>query len=121
MWYGPGASASDDAALACAAVSLARKVSADPNAQSRMRKRALAYYSSGAQVPNVVVTVKHVVSLSTLPRRQWLQKVVGNVRWTGRRADDGVHSPVFRMVGSLIKANMPDVGDVADCKSLGSS
>lgn len=110
-----------DAALGRAVVPLARKVSVDPNAQSRMRKRALAYYSSGAQVPDVVATVKHVVSLSTLPRRQWLQKVVGNVRWTGRRADDGVHSPVFRMVGSLIKANMPDVGDVPDCKSLGSS
>jgi hypothetical protein len=86
-----------------------------------MRKRALAYYSSGAQVLNVVATVKYVVSLSTLPRRQWIQKVVGNVRWTGRRADDGVHSPVFRMVGSLVKVNVPDVGDVPDCKNLESS
>jgi hypothetical protein len=82
-----------DAALGRAVVPLARKVSVDPNAQSRTRKRALAYYSSRAQVPNVAATVKHVVSLSTLPRRQWLQKVVGNARWTGRRADDGVHSP----------------------------
>jgi hypothetical protein len=59
---------------------ISSKASVDPNTQSRMRKRTLAYYSSGAQVPNVVATVKHVVSLSTLPRRQWLQKVVGNVR-----------------------------------------